>query len=169
MSGSELTAKDIMQRYVLTVDPQMTVQEVMQLFLDRQITGAPVVNEDDRLVGVISQTDLLRHQRKAAPAAQAPAYYHESDGEVLVSHLRIEAPTSTRVQEIMTPATFMTEEDTPVREMARFMLRRHVHRIIVTRDGKLAGIVTSMDLLRALLGPRRRVRSSRRKRHVAAH
>ena len=48
----------------------------------------------------------------------------------------------------------MTEENTPVGEIARFMLRRRVHRIVATRKSKLAGIVTSMDLLRALLGMR---------------
>ena len=150
-----LTAKDIMQKHVVTVDPQMTVQEVLQLFLERQITGAPVVDEDEKLVGVISQTDLLRYQRRAAPAnTQVPSYYHESDGEVLVSQLRMDASETTRVQDIMTPAAFMTEADTPVGEIARFMLKRRVHRIIVTHHGKLAGIVTSMDLLRAVLGKR---------------
>jgi CBS domain-containing protein len=167
----ELTAKDIMRKNVLTVDPELTVQEVMQLFLDRHITGAPVVDEEDKLVGVISQTDLLRYQRSMAPvAAHTPSYYQESDGEVFVSHMRIEAPASTRVQDLMTPAAFMTEEDTPVGEIARFMLRRHVHRIIVTRKGKLAGIVTSMDLLRALLNQRSPSNAVRRRKHrVAAH
>jgi CBS domain-containing protein len=150
-----VTAKDIMKRNVLTVDPQMTVQEVMQFFLERQITGAPVVDEEEKLVGVISQTDLLRYQRRApAVNPQVPSYYHESNGEVLVSHMQMEASKTTRVRDIMTPAAFMTEGDTPVSEIARFMLKRRVHRIIVTRQGKLAGIITSMDLLRALLGPR---------------
>ena len=57
-------------------------------------------------------------------------------------------------KDIMTPAAFMTEEDTPVGEIARFMLKRRVHRIIVTRKGTLAGMITPMDLLRALLGKR---------------
>ena len=147
-----LTAKDVMQRNVVSVDPMMTVPEVVQCFLDRQITGAPVVDEEDKLVGVISQTDLLRHQRRGAPAgAQKPSYYQQANGEVLVSHLKIDASATARVRDLMTPVTFMTEEETPLREVPRFMLERHVHRIIVTRQGKLAGIITSMDLLRALL------------------
>ncbi len=170
-AGGELTAKEIMHKHVVTVDPEMTVQEVTQLFLDRQITGAPVVDEDDKLVGVISQTDLLRYQRRATPAnTQVPSYYHDSDSEALVILMqRDTSDTDTRrVRDIMTPAAFMTEEDTPIREVARFMLRRHVHRIIVTHKDKLSGIITSMDLLRALLRPRRRTSSGRRQTRSAA-
>ena len=147
----ELTAKDIMRKHVVTVDPQMTVQDVVQLFSDRQITGAPVVEEGEKLIGVISQTDLLRYQRRAPAEHPVPNYYHESDGEVLVRHMQMDAPGTVQVQHLMTPAAFLTETDTPVGEVARFMLKRRVHRIIVTRNGRLAGIITSMDLLRVLL------------------
>lgn len=148
----ELTAKDVMHRRVVTVDPEMTLREAAQVFLDRCVTGAPVVDADGKLVGVVSQTDLIRYGQRAQPApSETPGYYHESDGEVLVSHMRAEPPATVQVQEIMTPAAFLTEADTPIREVARFMLRRHVHRIIVTRHGRLAGIISSMDLLRALV------------------
>jgi CBS domain-containing protein len=163
----EPTAKDIMRTKVLSVDPDMTVQDVMQFFLDCQITGAPVVDDTGRVVGVVSQSDLLRHQQRVGPAPmQAPAYYRESNGEVLLTHMRVETPLSARVQDIMTPAAFMTEQDTPVGDIARFMLRRRVHRIIVTRKGRLAGIITSMDLLRALVRQQRSARSSRPRRQT---
>jgi CBS domain-containing protein len=141
-----------MRRHVLTVDPQMTVADVLQLFLEQQITGAPVVNEDEKLIGVISQSDLLRYQRRAPPPASAvPSYYLESNGTLLVDHVRSEARDTTRVRDLMTPAVFMTKDTAPVQALARFMLRKHVHRVLVTCRGKLAGIVTTMDLLRALL------------------
>jgi CBS-domain-containing membrane protein len=159
-----LTAKDIMQRRVVTADPEMTAQAAMELFLDRQITGAPVVDEIGTLVGVVSQSDLLRHQRQGAPAIpQAPSYYYETDGQALVSRWRAEAPKGATVQELMTPAAFMTDEHTPLDKIARFMLKHRVHRVIITRQGKLAGIVTSMDLLRALLDTRGPHRSRARR------
>jgi CBS domain-containing protein len=55
------------------------------------------------------------------------------------------------VEAIMTPAAFTVEDDTPVDEVARCMLRERVHRLIVTRSGRLAGIVSTMDMLRGLL------------------
>jgi CBS domain-containing protein len=156
MRGRGLRAKDIMQRRVVTVDPEMSAQAVLQLFLDRQITGAPVIDEVGKIVGVVSQSDLLQYQRQGAPAGpHAPSYYYETDGEALVRRLQAEVPSGATVQELMTPAAFTTGETTPLETVARFMLKHRVHRIIITRQGKLAGIVTSMDLLRALTGTRR--------------
>ncbi len=151
LTPRRLTAKDIMHGNVLTVDPEMSVQDVMQLFIDRQITGAPVVEAGGKIVGVVSQTDLMRYQQRGGDAGRVPSYYLQANGEVMVSHLQREPAPQGRVQDIMTPAAFMTEETTAVQEVARFMLHRHVHRILVTRKGSLVGIITSMDLLRALL------------------
>ena len=64
---------------------------------------------------------------------------------------RVETPDLARVRDVMTPAVFLTTEETPVTEIGRCMLRKRVHRIIVTRDGTVCGIVTAMDILRALL------------------
>ncbi len=105
--------------------------------------------------------EVLEYGDFPTPAPQA--------GEVLVRHMQLDLPVSTRVQEIMTPVAFLTEEDAPIREVARFMLRRHVHRIIITHNGKLAGIITSMDLLRALLNQRTPSHPTRRRTlHVTA-
>lgn len=149
-----LTAKDVMHKRVVTIAPETSLREAMQMFLEENITGAPVVDDDEKLLGVVSQTDLVRYQRRAGPEAAPPGYFRESDGELLVGRLQTELPRTAQVQDIMTPAAFTTDESTPIREIARFMLRRRVHRVIVTRQGKLAGIVTSMDLLRALVGKR---------------
>lgn len=147
------TVKDILHRQVTTMEPDMAVQELVRFFLDQRITGAPVVDEEGKVIGVVSRTDLLRYQRHAPPAAQkAPGYYYDTDGEALVRHLQLDVPASAVVRDIMTPAAFMADENTPIADIARFMLRRHVHRVLITRKGKLAGIVTSMDLLRALAG-----------------
>lgn len=150
VTGRTLMAKHIMHTRMVTIDPEMTVQDVMQVFLDRQITGAPVIDDEGRVIGVVSHTDLIRYQRRSAPTSPS-SYFTGSDGASLVGPLQLERRGATQVQDIMTPAAFMAEEDTPVEAVARFMLRRRVHRVIITRRGKLAGIITSMDLLRALL------------------
>lgn len=159
-------ARDIMHRKVVTVAPDTSLRDVIQLFLQKQITGAPVVDDGGKILGVVSQTDLLRYEQRATlpPSSETPSFYQASNGDVLVTQLqKLEAPPEAQVQDIMTPAAFMTEESTPISAIARFMLRRHVHRILVTRKGKLAGILTSMDLLRTLLNkPSPRKQSAKR-------
>lgn len=117
-----MKARDIMQRKVFSVEPRTSVEELRRLFDEHGITGAPVVGPGGDLIGVVSRTDLMR----AGAAAK-------------------------RVESVMTPWVVCFEEDTPVDELAHQMLAKHIHRVVITKDGRLAGIVSSMDLLRALL------------------
>ena len=115
-------AKDVMRKRVITTTPKMTLKETAALFKKHGISGAPVVCPQGRVVGVISMTDLV---------------WLESEPR--------------RVEQAMTPWSVSFEEDTPVKEIARQMLAKRIHRVIITRDGELCGIVTSMDMLHALL------------------
>ena len=147
-----MLAKEIMRRKVITVDPQMTVREVAQLFVERKISGAPVVDGRGALLGVVSQTDLVRDENQRAQKSAVPSFYQENDTPGLRSRgFHVEEPDMTKVEAVMTPAVLCADERAPVQQIARLMLRRHVHRLVITRAGKLAGIVTSMDMLKALL------------------
>lgn len=119
-----MLARDIMRPDVLTLDPETTLLEAAAFLTQRRIGGAPVVGPGRRLIGLISSTDLLRNVRKAP---------------------------ETKIGEVMTPAAYCAREETPVAELARFMLVKKVHRVVIVRRGRLKGIVTSMDMLRALL------------------
>jgi CBS domain containing-hemolysin-like protein len=115
----EPTAKDVMNPTVLTVPIDLTAAELADFFAERQITGAPVVDEDGTLVGVVSLMDLAE------------------------SHAGPDLP----IGEIMTPAVYSVRETTPVSAIARTMVSGRVHRLLVTRRGRAGGIVTTMDLL----------------------
>lgn len=145
-----MNAREVMRTDVLTARPEMTVHELAQLLTDNHISGVPVVDDDGRLVGVVSQTDLVRHELEPAELAAAPAYYREPE-RAMPSGYHSEAPDYTRVSEVMTPTVITGEEEMPVKDLARLMHKRHIHRVIITRNGTVRGIVTSMDLLGVLV------------------
>lgn len=155
-----MLAKEIMRKDVVSAPPEMTLKELAKLLIERQISGVPVIDGQGRLVGVVSQTDLVRRHRETPVEVEVPGYYVEGDRTVLTSGLKIEEPDYTKVSDIMTPAVFSAREDAPVEDLARFMLSKHIHRVIIVGAGRVRGIVTSMDMLRALLVEAKKPRRS---------
>lgn len=146
-----MLAKDIMRKHVVTVKPHTTLRELARLFIEKKISGAPVVDLDGTLLGVVSQTDLVRRDREASPEAEVPDYYRREDKDYNAKGFEVENPDLTRVRDVMTPAVMSSDETAPVESLAKTMLAKHIHRIVITRGGRLCGIVTSMDMLKALL------------------
>ncbi|MFI5360682.1 MAG: CBS domain-containing protein [Elusimicrobiota bacterium] len=144
-----MLAKDIMRKKVITVASWLTLPELSKVFEEHAITGAPVVDEGGLVLGVVSQTDLVRSRREASDGV--PLYHRELDEPLSSLGLHFEEAPQTRVEQIMTPGAISFDLETPVEKLATAMLERHIHRVLITRGGQLAGIVTSMDLLRALV------------------
>lgn len=145
-----MLAKDIMRKDVVTVPPFMTLKELALLLDERRITGAPVVDGQGKILGVVSQTDLVRADREAAPGTVA-SYHRQADEAASSAGFHLEDPDRTRVEQIMTPGGLSLEESASAEEVARLMLGHRIHRILITRAGRLCGIVTSMDMVRAYL------------------
>jgi len=141
-----LRARDVMTTPVYTVRPETPVPEVARLLVERHISGAPVVDETGRLVGIVTEADLL--PKEAGPA-----------GLPLTALLGPEAPPEVRehlrryrgrvVREVMTREVVTATEDTPVQQLAALMLRKQVNRIPIVRGERVVGIVTRNDVLRA--------------------
>lgn len=146
-----MQARDLMRRKVITATPEMTLKELADLFINRHITGAPVVDRIGKTVGVVSQTDLVRHEHEAG-APEVATYHIEPDELQIKRGFQIEAPDYTRVKDVMTPKVISFDEATDISEVASVMLRRRIHRVVITSKGKLTGILTSMDLLKAIAG-----------------
>jgi CBS domain-containing protein len=145
-------AKDVMKKQVVAVRPTLLIQELANLFDDRGISGAPVINRYGHLVGVVSKTDLVRHNRDGETPHDRFSFYKEGTQEFLPKGFHLETPDRTEVAEIMTPAIIQAKEETPVPQLARVMRRKHIHRIFITNKKKLLGVVTTMDLLRLMEG-----------------
>lgn len=145
-----MLAKNVMQRKVITAGPEMTIKELASLFVERQISGAPVVDSAGILVGVISQTDITRLESERPRKDRTPWFYLQTDE--YGRRLKMEAPGwSARVKDYMTPIVISCGRDDTIEDAARMMLDQKLHRIVVAEDGKLFGIITTTDLLRAFL------------------
>lgn len=144
-----MLAKDIMRKKVITIERFQTVQELALLLQERGITGVPVVDEDGTVLGVVSQTDLVRTRREASSGV--PAFHMEPDMPTSAVGMHLEDMDNTRVESIMTPGAIAFDENAPIEKLARAMTELHIHRVLVTRADKLCGIVTSLDMVKALL------------------
>lgn len=151
-----LAAKDIMNPDVITVQEEMTVLDLASLLTDKMITGAPVVSESGRLVGVVSASDIVRNEahRSAIVQDNVSSYYlHGWEDQLSIDEidmLHVEEGEDLTVHDIMTPLIFKVSENTPISEMADAMIGGRIHRLIVTRNDKVVGIVTTLDMLKAI-------------------
>lgn len=153
------TAADIMQHEVLTVEPDLPIQQVAEFLIEEAISGAPVVDEEGNILGVVSLTDIAIHEampERAGPREPRATYFRlaqESgltDSELLNFRLDDLGGAAT-AEDIMTPAVYEVEADTPIEDVAGLMLTSDIHRVIVTQEGKLVGIVSSMDFLKVII------------------
>jgi CBS domain-containing protein len=150
------TASDLMSPDPVSIRHDATLHEAIALMTDRDIRAAPVIDEAGRAVGVISQTDILVHDREhAAYLEPVGDFYTRSDltvrGERLPGSFLIERPDTTTVAEVMSPAVFAVRPDTPAAAVVQKMLELHVHRLFVEDEsGTLVGVISTSDLLRRL-------------------
>jgi CBS domain-containing protein len=121
----------VMSTNVFSVPANMPVAEVSRILTERRFTGAPVVDAEGKLIGVISQTDLLSDKVQRAA----------SEGDAA-------APVQT-AESVMTPLVCTVPRDTDIRAAARLMVNEKIHRLIVTDGERVVGIVSTLDLLRA--------------------
>ncbi|MFO0809098.1 MAG: CBS domain-containing protein [Gemmataceae bacterium] len=152
-----LTAADLMTRNVVSIAENASLHEAVALMADRGYSGAPVINEAGRPVGVLTQSDVLTHDRnKVRYAKPVPEYYQRADlrsatGED-VAGFQVEAVDRTPVRDVMTPVVFSLRPDAPARLVIEEMLNLHVHRMfVVDDDGVLVGVIGTTDILKRLL------------------
>lgn len=170
-----IVVRDIMQTDVVSVTSDMTARQLARKLADEDISGAPVVGGDGALLGVASQTDLARlaAREQDIPLAPGAVHFHSArlfdeeddagapDGFFLPEETAFSArdlldgiPESRfdtmTVEEIMTPMSYSVPSDMPVPELADYLARGRIQRAVVVDGGRLVGIVTASDVLRAV-------------------
>jgi CBS domain-containing protein len=138
-----MKAGDVMTTGAATVRPEAPLVDAAQLMVQHQISGLPVIDSHDRLVGLVTENDFLRAGASGKPRLLemlATAGTGESDD----LHVR-------RVEELMTREPITISAETPLEDVINLMHRHNVRRLPVVADGKVVGIVSRGNLLRALL------------------
>jgi CBS domain-containing protein len=144
-----MQAKDAMTRRIVSVHPETPIVDAIGLMLHGDISGLPVVDAEDRLVGIVTEGDFLR-RAETGTERQRPRWLEflrgpgRLAGDYVHTHGR-------RVDEVMTREVVTATEETPLEEVVRLMERHHVKRVPIVADGKLCGIVSRTNLLAALL------------------
>ena len=143
-----LVARDVMSKPPICVHPDATVREVAKILEENEISGLPVVDEQERPLGVISRTDLLRGILEGAPGRRPDESFLELLSADEASPFSIDFEEFGPADEWMTPDPVTAPLDAPLAALARAMTEERVHRVVVVdRDGRVAGMVTTLDLL----------------------
>lgn len=141
-------AKDFMTPDPVCVEPSTRIPDLARIFEAHEISGAPVVDHEGRVIGVVSKTDLVRRRRESTGGIP-PAYLFEilsEQGEDAETGEAVPDPL-VRVGDLMTEDPLMVSPELPIAAVARLMLDHRVHRVIVADDGELPlGIITASDL-----------------------
>jgi len=159
-------AEDIMSRKVLCVFADLDLRDLMKLLLDRGITGAPVTTKAGTLMGVVSQSDLLRYNVSRDDELVMESDFYGTariEGRYLPRGFQIEDANTATVSDVMTPVVHTVSPSTPVEDVARVMRRKRIHRMIVEENGKVAGIISALDLLAVLTSASKPLKKSTKK------
>ena len=147
-------ARDLMETHVISVDPETALLDVHRLFREEQISGAPVVDDERRLIGVITSTDLLRAtEEERDTVVVETAYfrdvlpYSSPDWDCAPVDFQ-DRLAERRVSEAMTRGVISVSPDASAADVARILHESQIHRLFVVEAGRLRGVISAFDLLR---------------------
>jgi CBS domain-containing protein len=141
-----MNAADIMTRNVVTVTPETDLATVAQLLLEHNISALPVVNEQRRVVGILSEGDLLGRRSEKRTGG---SWLHLFRGDAELEELAI--ARHPQVVDVMTRRVVTVTDQTPIEAVASLMHRRKLKRVPVLHDEELVGIVSRVDVIGGLV------------------
>ncbi len=148
-STTRRQVSDIMTRDPICVTADTTARELARVLAANEISGVPVVDARDRLIGVVSKTDLVR-RCVDGPIGSRPGTMFESLVRGLADDFDLDPEALGPVAEFMSPYPIVASPDEPIGAVARRMAEEGVHRAVVVDEEKhVLGILTSLDLLKA--------------------
>lgn len=150
LDEAAVTAGELMTRDVVVVHQDMSLLDAVKLMARRHISGMPVLDDAGRIIGMLSEGDLVRwHEGYSERQARWLDMLAEG-GNLAPEFLRGIQEQHRKVKVAMAHGATCVTEETPAREIARLMYEKNFKRVPVLRDGRLVGIVARSDLVRAL-------------------
>ena len=146
-----LLAQDIMTKDVITVHPQTPVRELATLLLNHKISGMPVVDEAGKVLGVVTESDLIFQNKKVhLPTAVAilDAFLFLERPEKLEQEMKKIA--GSMAGDICSAELISVTPETPLDELATLMAEKKMHTLPVLDGGKLAGVIGKSDIIRTI-------------------
>jgi CBS domain-containing protein len=146
-----LKARDIMTRDVITVKPSTTIEEFARILVDRKISGAPVVDDEGGLIGIVTENDLIRKNKKF----HIPTVVRLFDAFIMLQsnsmiEAEIKAMAAVTVEEIYIKQVYTVSEETCLDEIATLMSDKKAHLIPVVEGRNIRGIIGKIDIIKGL-------------------
>ena len=146
------TAGEIMTTHVITLSPDLDIAKAAEILLENHINGAPVVDPDGRLVGILCQSDLIAQQKKLP----IPTLFTFLDGLIQLSSAKqiekqVRKIAALTVAQSMTPDPVTVQPDNRLETVAALMVDNNFHTLPVVEGSRLVGIIGKEDVLRTLL------------------
>lgn len=148
-----MQARDIMVSPVVTVSPHASVQQVAKILLERRISAVPVVDSDNKLLGIVSEGDFMHRVESGTERTYSWWLgWITGDAELATDYVRSH---SVKVQDVMTHDVATALPETPLNDIAMLLEERQIKRVpIVNGEGQLVGIVSRSNLLQAIASAR---------------
>ena len=146
-------AFEIMTPSIKAVPQSWTMERLARFLTDNEITGSPVTDETGEIVGIATLKDITEFRWNASHSNADARLTQEEQQEARRLRMAIfeeMGKVPVEVRDIMTPSVLSVDEQTPVRDIADIMMREHLHRIFVTREKKITGIITTYDMLKLI-------------------
>lgn len=146
---AELLAKDIMTKKVITISKDATVAELAKLLIKHKISGVPIVDEKEELVGIVTEADIIvKVSSLPFPISFSFAFLDSCDSYTKSTKEYME----TRVEEIMSKNIKTAKENMPLSKVVNIMINNNINRIPILDDNnKLSGIITRADIMKSMI------------------
>ncbi len=147
-----LKAKDIMTKNIISVSPSTTIEELARLLIEHTISGVPVVDNEGRIQGIITQNDLISKNSRL----HIPTIVRLFDAYITLGTSKLENDikkmAATTVGDICTKEVITIDEEASVEQIATVMTEKKIHLLPVVKEGKLIGIIGKKDIIKAIAG-----------------
>lgn len=150
-----MKAVDVMATDVISVTPEHNVQDVAEILLTNRISAVPVINDKGKLVGIVSEGDLMRRAESGTEHERSWWLRLLMGREGLAQEYVREH--ARRVSDVMTRDVITATRETPLAEIASLLERNRIKRVPIVDNGKVVGIVSRANLLQALASLRKEI------------